>query len=290
MRLSVAQAARELGVSVAAVREWERVLHLKFAKDRSGRRWLGPRDLENLRVVAGFVADGRTLDEVRTLLAPHSPQTETRPDLEEIVARLVQRQDAMEKLLAGQHSAMQELQGRYQQMAQAQEVVRGLLEAPAMNPDHLQALSDQVREMAEAGSGRLATLEAQLDEVRRTLDSVDESAGPEAYEALGLRLAELEEARRTEADRHAAEDAARGEALRERMYELEREVAAKTRKAVEESLMSLQRRMLDLEAALAQRGEEGQDGSLNQGGLVEGVVEALRQAEAQRRPWWRLWP
>lgn len=288
MRLSVAQAARELGVSVAEVRAWERVLNLRFAKDRQGRRVVGPRDIENLRVVAGYVAEGRTLDEVRVLLAPSSPQVETRPDLEEVLARLVQRQDAMEQLLAGQHAALQDLQGRYHQIAAAHEAVRGLLEAPGMDPGRLQALSDQISEMAAAGVSRMAQLEAQLAEVRQTLGQVPESDGPEAYASLRQRLEELETARRAEAELHEQEDAVRGEALRKQLAELEHEVAQKARRAMDDSMRSLQRRMLDLEAALANRTEDGPGGSPELG-LVEGVVQALQAADARRRPWWRFW-
>lgn len=288
MRLSVAQAARTLGVSVAEVRAWERVLNLRFAKDRQGRRVLGERDLENLRVVAGYVAEGRTLDEIRMLLAPSSPQVETRPDLEEVLSRIVQRQDAMEQLLAGQHAALQDLQGRYQQIAAAQEAVRGLLEAPGMDPARLQALSEQVTEMAAEGVGRLAKLEDQLAEVRRTLGQVSDGDGPEAYDTLRRRLEELEEARLAEAQLHEQEDAARGEALRQQLAELEQEVGRKARRAMDDSMRSLQRRMLDLEAALANRGDDT-PGSGPELGLVEGVVQALQEADARRRPWWKFW-
>jgi DNA-binding transcriptional MerR regulator len=134
----------------------------------------------------------------------------------------------------------------------------------------------------------MAQLEAQLAEVRQTLGQVPEGDGPEAYASLRRRLEELETARRAEAELHEQEDAVRGEALRKQLAELEHEVAQKARRAMDDSMRSLQRRMLDLEAALANRTEDGPGGSPELG-LVEGVVQALQAADARRRPWWRFW-
>lgn len=221
MGVSMAEAAKALGVSVSLIRRYEREFNLQFERTEQGRRVLSEQDLTNLRIIRSYREQNIPLEDIKAMLSGHAVvQTETEtsgPDIREVIAALVVRQDELEAMVQQQANAIQRL---------SEENLR------------LQSSSDRLR----------LQLEAPKDTAQ--------------FDALGHRL----------------------EALEERAKAIDETMDAESK---DEMIRKLQRRLLDLEAAVATELADDRDDE----GILDELARAIQTQAAQQAPrkWWQFW-
>ncbi len=268
MAMTVAQAARKLGISVSLIRHYEKEFDLQFGRTKGGQRIISERDLENLRIIRSYRDQNLPIEEIRLQLAPTAPDlTEAQPDLKDVIGALISRQDELERIVKLQQDAIAQLLGKNKDLKLLQERVQLLLEAPKEPDPQVAALSEQVAALKAA------------------VESQDEGAADE-LETLQTRLVELEREIRSHevpsGDQQAILD------LQEKLQGIEQALAAKRQPGPGDDVVrGLQRRLLDLEAAFATRDDTppGQD----DGSLLDTLVTAIQDEAKRRKPWWRFW-
>jgi len=218
---SMAEAARELGVSVSLIRRYEREFNLQFERNEQGRRVLSEQDLTNLRIIRSFREQNLPLDEIKAMLGRTEvvpTETESQgPDIKEVIAALVARQDDLEAIVQQQQQAIAQLIQENRALQASSNSLRLLLEAPK---DHAEI---------EALDNRLEALETRAKAIDETMD-------------------------------------------------------AETK---DELIRKLQRRLLDLEAAVATELSDDRDDE----GILDELARAIQQQAAQQAPrkWWQFW-
>lgn len=192
MSHSLAEAAKQLGVSTSLIRRYEKEFALNFARSDQGRCILSDQDLANLRIIRSFREQGMPIEAIKEELRPRDSvevvPAETHvqgPELREVLSALVRRQDELEKVVASQQeqleaqrSRIDALVGENQALLASQEQVKLLLAAPsesAPSSAELEILRD-----------RLAGLETQVE------SSLTEASKDEVIRRLQRRLLELE--------------------------------------------------------------------------------------------------
>lgn len=224
MSFSMAEAAKKLGVSVSLIRRYEREFNLQFARTEQGRCELTEQDLTNLRIIRAYREQHMPIDEIKSMLGRNAmvaAETDTAgPDVREVLAAIVARQDELEKVVQAQMTALQHLTEENQQLRSVNERMQLLLEAP------------------------------------RDAEAVDE---------LSTRVLELEE--RAKASEEALDAATKDEMIRK-----------------------LQRRLLDLEAAVATELSERHEADEDEG-ILDELARAIQEQAAAPPPrkWWQLW-
>ena len=300
--LTVAEAAARLGISASSVRHYEKQFDLRFARTKGGQRVLTERDLENLRIIRSFREQNVPIEDIRQQLTlSQQGLDEARPAVEDVIAALVARQDELERIVKAQQTLLGQVLVDSQRLALAHEQVRLMLEAPR-EPDPMVAqLAMQVAAIESQQNQELQELQAHVEalaaEIRERHDvPLGEDAGldPASRQQVGAeleaeieavqgRLAVLEAEIKAKSDSDG--DASVVATLREKLQDLAEELAARARSNELEQIRGLQRRMLELEAAVATRDEVP---TRDEEGLLEALVDAI-QADARRRPWWRFW-
>lgn len=195
MSFSMAEAAKKLGVSVSLIRRYEREFNLQFTRNDQGRCELTEQDLTNLRIIRGYRQQNLPIDEIKTLLDRTSlvaVQSENLgPDVREVLAAIVARQDELEKVVQSQMTALQNLTEENQQLRSLADRMQLLLEAPRPSGD-------------DALRGRVAELE---ERARASEEALDAATKDEMMRKLQRRLLDLEAAVATElSERHDDED------------------------------------------------------------------------------------
>lgn len=196
MSFSMAEAAKKLGVSVSLIRRYEREFNLQYARTEQGRCELTEQDLTNLRIIRAYREQNVPMDEIKTMLKSNAmvtaeSETTSGPEVREVLAAIVARQDDLEKVVQAQMTALQSLTEENQQLRAVNERMQLLLEAPKDTG-------------VDALSGRVAELEARAQASEEALDAATKD---EMIRKLQRRLLDLEAAVATElADRHDDED------------------------------------------------------------------------------------
>ncbi|HEY9856676.1 MAG TPA: MerR family transcriptional regulator [Stenomitos sp.] len=195
MRFSMAEAAKKLGVSVSLIRRYEREFNLQFARTEQGRCELTEQDLTNLRIIRAYRSQNMPIDEIKGMLNRNALVAtggeSTGPDVREVLAAIVARQDELEKVVQSQMATLQQLTEENQQLRSANERMQLLLEAPR---DH----------GVEDLTARLDDLEARA---KASEEALDASTKDEMIRKLQRRLLDLEAAVATElSDRHETDE------------------------------------------------------------------------------------
>lgn len=196
MSFSMAEAAKQLGVSVSLIRRYEREFGLQFARTEQGRCELTEQDLTNLRIIRAYRQQNLPFDEIKSLLnrsALVTADTETAgPDMREVLAAIIARQDELEKVVQSQMTALQNLAAENQQLTTLNQRMQLLLEAPrSSETDALQSRVSELEDRAKASE-----------------EALDAATKDEMIRKLQRRLLDLEAAFATEiSDRHEDEDA-----------------------------------------------------------------------------------
>lgn len=196
MSFSMSEAAKKLGVSASLIRRYEREFNLQFARNDQGRCELTEQDLTNLRIIRAYRAQNVPIDEIKTMLT-HSAmvatesETTVAPDVREVLAAIVARQDELEKVVQAQMTALQTLTEENQQLKALNDRMQLLLEAPR-----------------DTGVDELNTRIADLEErAKASEEALDASTKDEMIRKLQRRLLDLEAAVATEiSDRHDADE------------------------------------------------------------------------------------
>lgn len=283
--MTVAQAAKALGISVSLIRHYEKEFDLSFGRTKGGQRVISDRDLENLRIIRSYRDQNIAMDEIKRQLTPSPPDLSepAAPDLKDVVGALIARQDELERIVKLQQDAIAQLAGENQQLKQLQERVQLLIEAPKEPDPQIRTLVEQVAALEASRAEDTALLEKRLEELQDAVAAAPDGQ-PEDLEKLQARLVELEGEIR--AHQAPAEDSEAVAELQDKLQSIETALAAKTKGASEEMIKGLQRRLLDLEAAFATRDETPPNG---EEGLLETLVTAIQQEARSRKPWWRFW-
>lgn len=181
MTYSLAEAAKQLGVSTSLIRRYEKEFELNFARTEQGRCLLTERDLTNLRIIRSFRQQGMPIDAIKEQLRPQESvevvATETTvqgPEIREVLSALVRRQDELEQVVTVQQAQLNAQQERLdsllaenQKLLESQERLGGLLSAPAAPPEELESLIARVSGLESKAEDALT--EAGKDEVIRRL-------------------------------------------------------------------------------------------------------------------------
>ncbi len=301
--LTVAEAAARLGISASSVRHYEKQFDLRFARTKGGQRLLTERDLENLRIIRSFREQNVPIEDIRQQLTLSDHELdEARPAVEDVIAALVARQDELERIVKSQQTLLNQLLGDSQRLALAHEQVQLLLEAPRETDPMVAQLALQLAAIENQQDQELRELQAYVEalaaEVRDRQDVPPaEDAGPDStsqdevsaeleaeIEVVQGRLAALEAEIKARSDSDG--EAALIATLRDKLQDLAEELAVRTRTQEMEQIRGLQRRMLELEAAMATREESP---TRDEEGLLETLVDAIQADARRRRPWWRFW-
>lgn len=183
MGMTMAEAAQALGVSISLVRRFEREFNLNFERGARDRRILSEQDLKNLRIILSFREQDMSIEEIKATLSQQVVAAETRtsgPDIRDVLAAVVARQDELEKVVLAQGVAIQRLSEENGKL-NAQLVLQ--LEAPSDSP-HVRELGTKVDEI----DARLKASE----------ESLDAATKDEMIRKLQRRLLDLEAAVATE--------------------------------------------------------------------------------------------
>lgn len=189
MTYSLAEAAKQLGVSTSLIRRYEKEFELNFARTEQGRCLLTERDFTNLRIIRSFRQQGMPIESIKAQLRPQENvevvATETTvqaPEIRDVLSALVRRQDELEQVVAAQQTQLDAQQERIdsllaenQKLLESQERLGGLLAAPTAPSEELEALI-----------GRVSGLEAKAE------DALTEAGKDEVIRRLQRRLLELE--------------------------------------------------------------------------------------------------
>lgn len=186
MGMTLAEAAKALDVSVSLLRRYEREFNLNFARDDRNRRILTEQDLNNIRIILSFRDQNMSLEEIRATLSGQlvSAETETAgPDIRDVLAAVVARQDELEKIVQAQGAAISRLSEENAKLTALNTQLVLQIEAPKDSP-HVKELGTKVDEL----EARLQASEA----------SLDASTKDEMIRKLQRRLLDLEAAVATE--------------------------------------------------------------------------------------------
>ncbi len=285
MPMTVAQAAKSLGISVSLIRHYEKEFELSFGRTKGGQRVISDRDLENLRIIRSYRDQNIAIDEIKRQLTPSAPDIADppQPDLNDVIGALIARQDELERIVKLQQEAIGQLAGENQQLKMLQERVQLLIEAPKEPDPKVQALAEQVAALEASQAEETRLLQKRLEDLQMAVAATPE--GPsEELETLQAKLVELESEIR--AHQAPAEDSRALIDLQQKLQDIESALAAKASRPSDEAIKALQRRLLDLEAAFATHDETPEGG---EEGLLETLVSAIQQEAKHRRPWWRFW-
>jgi len=283
--MSVAQAAKKLGISVSLIRHYEKEFELRFGRTKGGQRIITDRDLENLRIIRSYRDQNVPIEEIRLQLAPPAPDlAEAQPDLKDVIGALIARQDELERVVKLQQQAIGQLLGENQSLKLLQERVQLLLEAPKEPDPQLQALAEQVAALESSREVEASALRERLESLQSAVDAHDGGASDE-FEALQARLVELEREIRSQGS--PSGDQQLVAELQEKLQGIEEALAAKRHGPSDDVVRGLQRRLLDLEAAFVAR-EEAPAGRDDES-LLDTLVTAIQDEARRRRPWWQFW-
>lgn len=283
--MTVAQAAKALGISVSLIRHYEKEFDLRFGRTKGGQRVITERDLENLRIIRSYRDRNVPMEEIKRQLTPSAPDVAEvpQPDIKEVIGALIARQDELERVVKLQQEAINQLLGENKQLRTLQERVQLLIEAPREPDPQVVALAEQVAALEASRAEETRHLQQRLEELQSAVSSIPMGPSPE-IETLQARLVELE--REIRAHEVPAEQPEVVSELRQKLQEIEATLAAKSRGPTEEMVKGLQRRLLDLEAAFATREESPPE---SDEGLLETLVNAIQMEARRRKPWWQFW-
>lgn len=194
MSFSMAEAAKELGVSVSLIRRYEREFNLQFARNDQGRCELTEQDLTNLRIIRAYRQQNTPIDQIKRLLTQtavvRSDRESAGPDVRDVLAAIVARQDELEKVVQAQMAALQQLTDENRQLLSANERMQLLLEAPRETVSELQTRVSELEDRAKASE-----------------EALDAATKDEMIRKLQRRLLDLEAAVATEiTDRHELDE------------------------------------------------------------------------------------
>ncbi|MBM3274428.1 MAG: MerR family transcriptional regulator [Candidatus Sericytochromatia bacterium] len=285
MAMSVAQAAKALGISVSLIRHYEKEFDLQFGRTKGGQRIITDRDLENLRIIRSFRDRNFPIEEIRKQLTPPQGEvSEAEPDLKDVIGALIARQDELERAVKVQQDAIAQLLGENQQLKLLQDRVQLLLEAPKEPDPQVAALAEQVAALEAAREEEAAALREKLQALQDAVDAQPDAVASEDLENLQSKLADLE--REIQSHEAPSEDQQAISDLQKKLQDIESALAAKARGPSDEALKGLQRRLLELEAAFATREDSGPS---QEEGLLDTLVAAIQEDAKRRKPWWQFW-
>ncbi len=174
MTHSLAEAAKQLGVSTSLIRRYEKEFELNFARTEQGRCLLTEQDFSNLRIIRSFREQGMPIEAIKDQLRPREGvelvSTETSvigPEIREVLTALVRRQDELEKVVAVQQTQIESLIGENQKLLTTHERFGGLLAQPPASSEQLDALHERLTGLETQAQSALT--EASKDEVIRRL-------------------------------------------------------------------------------------------------------------------------
>jgi DNA-binding transcriptional MerR regulator len=285
MAMSVAQAAKALGISVSLIRHYEKEFDLQFGRTKGGQRIITERDLENLRIIRSFRDRNVPIEEIRKQLTlPQGKVSEAEPDLNDVIGALIARQDELERAVKLQQEAIAQLLGENQELKLLQDRVQLLLEAPKEPDPQVAALAEQVAALEAAREEEAAALRDRLQALQDAVDAQPDAVASEDLENLQGKFADLEREIRSHEASSDEQQAISG--LQQKLQEIELALAAKSKGPSDEALRGLQRRLLDLEAAFATRDDSP---SGQEAGLLDTLVAAIQDDAKRRKPWWQFW-
>lgn len=166
MGWTLAEAAKKLGVSVTLLRRYEREFDLQFQRDERGHLLLSEQDLGNLKIIRSYRQKNLPFDEIKAILSRSSAPVEAGPDVRDVLAALVARQDELEAVVQAQGGALQQLLDENRKLLANNQALVLQLEAPRVSED----MEQRLRELEERAREAAATLDAQTkDEMLRKL-------------------------------------------------------------------------------------------------------------------------
>lgn len=189
MAVSMAEAAKKLGVSVSLIRRYEREFGLQFTRNEQGRCVLSDQDLTNLTIIRSYRQQNMPIDAIKALLSNRhavveADTTTLGPDLREVMAAIVRRQDELEQVVKAQGAAIQQLTADNRRLQEANQHLVLQLEAPR-----------EATGLVE----RVHALEARANTAEEALDAATKD---EMMRKLQRRLLDLEAAVATELHPH----------------------------------------------------------------------------------------
>lgn len=186
MGMTMTEAAQALDVSVSLIRRYEREFNLNFARDERHHRLLSEQDLKNLQIILSFREQDMTIEEIKATLSGQVVPAEAEtsgPDIRDVLAAVVARQDELEKVVQAQSTAIQRLSEENAKLTALNAQLVLQIEAPKDSP-HVQQLGTKVDDL----EARLKASEASLDAATKD----------EMIRKLQRRLLDLEAAVATE--------------------------------------------------------------------------------------------
>lgn len=189
MAVSMAEAAKKLGVSVSLIRRYEREFGLHFTRNEQGRCVLSDQDLTNLTIIRSYRQQNMPIDAIKALLSNRhavveADTTTLGPDVREVMAAIVQRQDELEQVVKAQGAAIQQLTQDNRRLQEANQHLVLQLEAPREETGLVE---------------RVHALETRANTAEEALDAATKD---EMMRKLQRRLLDLEAAVATELHLH----------------------------------------------------------------------------------------
>ena len=186
MGMTIAEAAQALDVSVSLIRRYERQFNLNFARDDRDRRILSEQDLKNLEIILSFREQDMSIEEIKTILGNQvvpAENTTAGPDIRDVLAAVISRQDELEKIVLAQGQAIQRLHEENAKLTTLNAQLVLQIEAPK-DDTILQDLGNKVDDLAAR--------------VQASEESLDAATKDEMIRKLQRRLLDLEAAVATE--------------------------------------------------------------------------------------------
>lgn len=286
MELTMAQAAKMLRVSVSLIRHYEKEFQLKFSRTKGGQRVINERDLGNLRVIRSYRDQHLPIDEIRRQLAPVlSTMPEAGPEIKEVLAAIVARQDELERVVKLQQEMVQDLIAENRRFKVLGDRVQLLLEGPREPDPQFEALADQVAHLENAFGTEVSDLHELLEALQNAIAASPDENRENELQVIRERLASLEG---FQDPSQAYFGGAALRELQEKLQSMEGAVGVRARTPSEEQVRGLHRRLLDLEAAFATRDELARE--VEDEGLFDSLVSVIQtRSRGKQKPWWRLW-
>ena len=192
--LNAAECARRTGLTVRALRVYERHGLIEPARSAKGWRCYGPRELRKLNVIVTLKAFGMTLAQIRTLLATKTPPIarvlqmqlracNARKDAADKALRLVQT--ALARIESGRHLSLEELCNltRSMEMGNQHAIARELINEQ-ITPEEERAYmtwmgarpAGEIKAMQEYGAEMRVLFRSLQDLRERTVSPADPAA------------------------------------------------------------------------------------------------------------------
>lgn len=173
MELSMAEAAKKLGISVSAIRRYEKEFDLRFPRTERGRCALSELDLTNLRIIVAYRQQGMPLDEIKAQLRQNAMVSTERhsfgPDIQEVLSALIKRQDDLERVVQQQQSLIESMRDENRHLLASNERMQLLLAAPK-DDGAITELRDRIRQLEQQSETAEDSLDAgSQDELMRKL-------------------------------------------------------------------------------------------------------------------------